>query len=191
MRLFSQEIINAEQKDSLNYIEWGNRPVAEEDSPDLWIMNICSFPNEYNKASSSLATQGTKTYGTKNLSDDDPRTAWVEGKSDNGINEYLELKTDGTSFTQTLVIYNGYQSTISAYKNNSRVKKLGIHLDGKILYKVNLLDVMGGQTIAFPEKINEKLNDGGKHVLRLIILDVYPGAKWKDTAISEIYFQGC
>ncbi len=191
-QIHAQKLITAEKKDSLNHFEWGNRPEPKDDSPNLWINNICSFPMDFLKASSTLSSQGTKNYGTKNLSDDDPRTAWVEGKKDEGLNEYLEIKTtENSMFTNTLVIYNGYQSTITNFKNNSRVKKLGISLDGKTEYQIQLLDIMGGQTIAFPDSINEALNDGNKHSLKLIILEVYPGAKWKDTAISEIYFQGC
>jgi len=46
------------------------------------------------KESSSLVSQGKSTYGSKNLYDWDPRTAWVEGDSGYGIghSKCIDLK---------------------------------------------------------------------------------------------------
>lgn len=187
----SQKTLNAEARDSLKYIQWGDRPLIDLDKqPDVWIISNWGFPIEFDRASSTLDSQGGKKYGIENLADDDPRTAWIEGKTEYGLTEFLEIKLDDVHFgTHTLAIYNGYQSSIENFKNNSRVKTLGLYVDGEILYRFNLLDVMGKQVINYPTEISEKTGEGS-HVLRFIILDVYPGEKRKDTAISEMYFQG-
>jgi hypothetical protein len=81
-------------------------------------------------------------------------------------------------------IFNGYQKNQEAWKNNSRVKKLKVKGDGKPLCFVNLRDLMGCQTFDLP---SEELFS----VYRFEIVEVYPGLKWKDTAISEIASLGC
>ena len=44
------------------------------------------------KASSTLPPQGKANYSLNNISDFDPMTAWVEGKPDYGIGEYIIFK---------------------------------------------------------------------------------------------------
>jgi len=58
---------------------------------------------------------------------------------------------------------------------------------------MELGDVMGIQTFtindALLEKINRNENIQNK-TIRFTIMDVYPGIKWKDTAITEIFMCG-
>ena len=64
------------------------------------------------KASSTLKGQGSKNYSIKNLIDDNPMTAWVEGVTGYGIGEWFEIKGKAN------IIYNGYQSSPTNWKNN-------------------------------------------------------------------------
>jgi hypothetical protein len=70
------------------------------------------------KASSILQASGNNTYGTSNLSDDNPQTVWVEGKVDYGIGEYITFNRGA----DMMLIYNGYQKSEKAFYDNSRVK---------------------------------------------------------------------
>jgi hypothetical protein len=180
-------IIKASSTASDKYKDWGSMPTESEDGPTdgwtWWSMMCEGIPGQL-KASSVLASQGKKNYDVKNLSDDDPTTAWVEGSADYGIGEFFEYSDYTLSGDGTIHVLNGYQSSKSSWENNSRVKRLEISYNGKGVCVVELLDQMGIQTFSLPEA----LASGG--VLRLTIADVYPGLKFKDTAISGVFSCG-
>lgn len=133
--------------------------------------------------SSELKAQGKSSYSVDNLSDDNPQTAWVEGKDDYGIGEYIEFSD---FYGSTLVIYNGYQKNTDSYQNNSRVKQFEVFVDNASVGFINLHDSPGEQTIDF-NKFNV---DFQEKKIRLIIAEVYEGKKWKDTAISQMFYRG-
>jgi hypothetical protein len=53
-------------------------------------------------------------------------------------------------------------------------------------FVLELGDVMGVQQFKFPRELLKQ----GNGAIRFTILEVYPGSKWKDTAISEIFSCG-
>ncbi len=187
--------------------------------PWTWSHNMCDGLCGMNlSASSTLSPQGKFNYEPSNICDDNPTTAWVEGSEDYGIGEYFQV--DGYVMGDgTIYILNGYQSSRTSWENNSRVKKLKISYDGIHICNVELSDKMGVQFFKLPEaamqmmmgeeitvqslsqlpdgvihktdvsgKITYSLESGGK--LRFTIMEVYPGLKWKDTAISGIFSCG-
>jgi hypothetical protein len=81
----------------------------------------------------------------------------------------------------TISILNGYQSSKASWENNSRVKKIKITVNGKDYCTLELSDVMGIQSFVLPNKSG---------TIRFTIMEVYPGLKWKDTAISGIFSCG-
>ncbi len=202
------------------YINWFNQPKST--SPmDGWTWRaMCEGPLvEIIKASSNLAPQGKYNYAINNICDDDPRTAWVEGKEDYGIGEYLEFKDWSIMGGGEISILNGYQSSKLAWENNSRVKRFKISLNNKDVCYLDLSDAMGIQTFNLPEvalkiirgeekavKTKEEIPNGieynaimdgmyyytlgGGGVLRFTIVEVYEGLKFKDTAISGIFSCG-
>ncbi len=135
------------------------------------------------------------SYIPKKAHDFNFTTAWVEGKNDLGINEYLDYVFDLTNHApkregfgvDELVIFNGYWKNDALWSENGRVKKLEMAIDGKPTMIVELADVKKIQTVEFPLIL---LKGGEKKVLRFTIKDVYPGSKYKDTAISELLFDG-
>ena len=131
--------------------------------------------------SSALAPQGKNSYEMSNLVDGNPMSAWVEGSSvDPG--EFFEVKAVNVN-----VIYNGYQSSISSFYNNARVKKMKVFMDGKPLCYLLLEDRMQGQGFQLPFEWNfEKM-----HVFRFEIMETYPGKKWNDVGVSELDFVLC
>lgn len=180
-------IIKASSTSSEKYKDWGSMPAESEDGPTdgwTWWSMMCEGISGQLKASSVLAPQGKKNYDAMNLSDDDPTTAWVEGSADYGVGEFLEYSDYILSGDGTIYILNGYQASKTSWEDNSRVKKLEISYNGKSVCLVELLDQMGVQTFRLPQE----LTSGG--VLRLTIADVYPGLKWKDTAISGVFSCG-
>lgn len=133
------------------------------------------------KASSILKASGNNTYGTSNLSDDNPQTAWVEGRSDYGIGEYIEFNRAGDDMR----IYNGYQKNEASFYNNSRVKTFKVYLDDNFVGNILLNDKPGQQNINIAQFGVESYE-----TIKLEIKEVYPGKKWKDTAISELFWEG-
>src|SRR5512143_3727607 len=64
------------------------------------------------------------------VSDDDPKTAWVEGVEGNGAGEWLRLRvTEMDGATQVrLHVRNGYQKSASLFAANARPKDVTIKL---------------------------------------------------------------
>jgi hypothetical protein len=150
--------------------------------------------------SSSLASKGDNNYTAESLSDDDVRTAWVEGAKGYGIGEFVEFIFNYNAPRATSVtISNGYNKNAATWKNNSRVKTLNVYENDKLLMAVNLADTRDLQQFDLPHPIpNRKGEDGMSEYkenmppvrLRMMISEVYKGDKYEDTAISEITFSG-
>lgn len=180
-------IIKASSTSSDKYKDWGSMPAESEDGPAdgwTWWSMMCEGISSQLYASSVLAPQGKKNYDAKNLSDDDPTTAWVEGSDDYGVGEFFEFKDYLLLGDGSIHVLNGYQASKNSWENNSRVKQLEISYNDRVICLVELLDQMGVQTFKLPEE----LASGG--VLRFTIVDVYPGLKWKDTALSGVFTCG-
>jgi hypothetical protein len=148
------------------------------------------------KASSSLANQGNVSYKAKNAYDLNYRNVWVEGVPGQGIGEYLEYSFPqyGPRITNILIV-NGYVKSTAAYQNNSRAKKLKMYVKGKPYAILNLRDEIATQVFEvepigtnYPENHNGE--DGVMWPIRFEIMEVYPGAKYEDVVITEIYFDG-
>lgn len=140
-------------------------------------------------SSSSLKTNGTLTYVAKNIHDFNLDTAWVEGSDDYGIGEYVEyIFAKNSARPTTLYIINGYIKSQKAWTENSRVKELILKLNNKTLGVIHLKDVAAVQKVKLPLYYESKEHPG--YSLKFIIKDVYPGTKFKDTAITEITLDG-
>ena len=140
----------------------------------------CLAPTDIETSVSSfLQSQGSNSYHPNNMLDGNPQSAWVEGKSGYGIGQEITFEGGIPN-----MILNGYQKSINSYYNNSRVKTFKVYFNGKALCYLRLRDLMGEQRFDLP--INSY--DG---YLIFEIVDVYPGKKWKDTAISQFNRRGC
>ncbi|MCO5084638.1 MAG: caspase family protein [Rhizobiaceae bacterium] len=131
-------------------------------------------------ASSVLKPSKAIRYEPSMMFDGNRETAWVEGEKDDGLNETLTLHFGKARLLSGFEIINGYDKTESIWQANSRVKTLEATTgDGQTL-TVGLQDVRGASRVDFKPAIRTEW-------LELRIKDVYPGSKYKDTAISELY----
>ena len=155
---------------------------------DSWVFGITP-----DVVSSELDPQGKNTYTRFNVGDRDPRTAWVEGKNDYGVGEYIEMRDIHTDAIKTMIILNGYQKSIKSWKDNSRIKTLKVYANGEATAYIHLEDRMGKQIIDFRYLLPEDFHtyDDEKVTIRLEITDVYKGERWKDVAISDIMIFWC
>jgi hypothetical protein len=169
----------------IKVIDWSNEKkkvkLNEDENPFLYGSGCTESPKKAS-ASSTLASQGTSNYKAENLFDWDPQTPWVEGKSDYGIGEHFQV--DLPYGGSNVGIFNGYQKSYDTWNNNSRVKKFKVYGDGRPLCYLVLKDLMGYQTFDIPK-------DNEYSTYTFEIVEVYPGVKWKDVAISEICNIGC
>lgn len=149
----------------------------------------CGGGNYDVKASSVLPGSKAASYAALSANDLSYQTAWVEGKEGEGIGEHLEyfFKNDAPRIT-SIIISNGYVKTETAWKNNNRVKKLKLYVNGKPYRILNLEDTRDDQVFEIGTLGRNK--NGKDLVLRFEIMEVYKGDKYNDTAITEIYFDG-
>ena len=145
----------------------------------------CGGGNYKIKASSSLGD----SYKAEFANDLSYKTAWVEGKKDEGIGEYLEyyFKNDSPRITE-IIISNGYMKSEETWKNNNRVKKLKLYVNSVPFGILNLKDSRTDQYFSVGTLRHNK--NGTDLILKFEILEVYKGSKYNDTAITEIYFDG-
>jgi hypothetical protein len=170
------------------YVVYRKLSQSERDSMIGYVWSVCSDCIAKDcgiSASSTLAPQGASNYKPGNMQDDDPMTAWVEGASDYGIGQYIETKS--SILYSNLKICNGYQKSPKHFIENSRVKSLMLSENGIARCIINLKDEMGVQTVSL-DKLVLKFE---QPTLRFTILEVYPGTKFKDVAISELFNSGC
>ena len=159
----------------------------------------CGGMIEVTSASSSLPTSKSGSYAAVNLHDSDVRTAWVEGKEDYGVGESITLKSSG-AYIDRIDIWNGYQKSPELYTKNSRVKVLKLYINDKPSILLHLEDTPAVQYFNLEKLIEQTTTSSTSETpsteqpkprtLRFEIMEVYPGSKWKDTAISEINFDG-
>jgi hypothetical protein len=149
----------------------------------------CGGGNYAIKASSSLSRAQGSSYVAKRANDLSYQSAWVEGKEGDGTGEYLEyyFKNNSPRITQ-IIISNGYVKSETVWRNNNRVKKLKLYVNGEP-YRILQLDDSRDDQVFEVGTLGRNKN-GTDLVLRFEILAVYKGDKYNDTAISEIYFDG-
>ena len=199
--LFSQElkIIQAVQEKDSDFFGYDDYDTSGKPIGELLFLKGCSWycggSVKSIKASSELKENKGINYSPKNAHDFDKNTAWVEGKSDYGIGEFIEYTFDfseikeynGSLGINRILLANGYKKNKLTWQNNSRVKQLKVYLNDKPYAILNLLDTFEIQTINIGE-IKFPTNKVTK--LKFEITQVYKGIKFKDTAISLLMFEG-
>ncbi|MBR5770126.1 MAG: hypothetical protein IKY20_01000 [Alistipes sp.] len=138
-------------------------------------------------ASSTLADR----YAAEKAHDFSIVTAWVEGVEGNGVGEYIKYAFPGTCpRITTVLIHNGYVKNWDVWRDNGRVKKLLMYYNDEPYAILNLQDTMGLQSFDVGVLGYEDKDSAPAWSIKFEILEVYPGKKYEDTAITEIYFDG-
>jgi len=190
--LLSKEHLTVSEKKEIDILlnEYG------EEVESVWdiIGNGCSWycgGGNYNIISSSKLKSQNKNniHSAKSANDLSYKTAWLAGRHDNGIGEFIEyhFKNESPRVT-SIIISNGYQKSELEWQDNNRVKSLILYVN-EIEYGIlNLEDSKTDQK--FQIGTFGQNPDGTDLILRFEILDIYKGDKYSNTAITEIYFDG-
>lgn len=158
----------------------------------------CGGGQDSLSSSSALPPYKGNDYKANNAHDLSYKTAWVEGVKGHGVGEYLDyhIKAKNPRITEIIVV-NGYVKNETAWRNNSRVKKLKVYVDDKPYAILHLKDSRSEQHFKVPplgtnrDKFTfDQMKKMPDWKMRFEILEVYPGDKYDDTVITEIYFDG-
>jgi hypothetical protein len=182
-------------KNKISLVDYTCEYTDIEPSEDL-IFTVRNYDDFYvAKASSELLPNDL--YKARNIKDNDPATAWVEGVMGDGIGETIRFysnkghNVEAAFLIDSIGFINGYAKNETTFRNNSRVKKVFLRFEVNNDYEpeykkplvkpVVLHDTPLMQFIRFktPVKATE---------IELKIAEVYKGEKYEDTAISEIKF---
>lgn len=135
-------------------------------------------------------------YSAKNIHDLSYKTAWIEGVPGYGIGESItyHLPPQNPRITEVIVV-NGYVKSDRAWRDNSRVKKLKMYVDGKPVGVLLLADTKQEQhfkfdPLGYSDREDVDLYNKPWWTITFEIMEVYQGDKYDDTAITEIYFDG-
>jgi len=131
-------------------------------------------------ASSVLPSSKTNHYEPSMMFDGNRGTAWVEGDDGDGIDESITLHFGRERSLVGFEIINGYDKDQKIWSANSRVEQLEASTGDGQVQVVTLKDVRGASRFDFDAPVDTSW-------LQLAVRSVYPGAKYKDTAISELY----
>ncbi|GEM_PF-6445832 len=149
------------------------------------------------KASSTF----NKLYNADKLNDNNYFTAWVNKKTNAGINEYIEFIFKEIHFTKIfenkkkrvilegLRIINGFCKDEKSWQDYARVMAVKIYHNKKLICIVKFFDTDTWQEVKLPEKIILKPGDK----IRIKIIDNYPqelDRVKKKIAITEIQLLG-
>ena len=150
----------------------------------------------------NVSSQLEGNYHKQFLLDGDFSTAWVEGAAHDGKNEYIVVNLNDKRLAAILLI-NGYAKNEAVYQANNRIKKLKVeaemvdHQDTQKTrmetYEVELKDQpyvpINKDNIFGLASLVADFGEGFQKIrkLRFTILDTYPGEKYNDTCISELF----
>jgi len=187
-----------EEEDDDEYLPYGYAQTGDIDSYEEIFIALnggCSLGCGIGwdlEATSSLEPSGDNSYYPENMEDGKKETAWVEGMDDYGIGvrivivfeglaEHIKIPFDGLQIT------NGYAKNDRIWLLNSRVKRLMVYLNDKPKLTIDLEDSIYPQFVRWDRDIIEVASGD---IVELEIIDVYPGEKYSDTAISDLALFG-
>ncbi|MBD3330487.1 hypothetical protein GF354_03070 [Candidatus Peregrinibacteria bacterium] len=180
-----------------NQIEWHITNLEPTDSDNIEIDFdpftdadfMCIVEPEYHEgypASSSLKAEPENDlmYYPCLVGDNQIETAWVEGVDGPGIGEWIQVPLDPAKNYDKVQIFSGYGESDELWDQNNRVKDLKITFSTGFEQTVHFIDNYDYEVFTLDEIVVAPL------WAKFEILNIYPGTKFDDTAISEIKVLG-
>lgn len=154
--------------------------------------------------SSTLPASGSFNHGKDSMRDHDLRTAWAEGAKGPGVGETVIFEPKDAYVTEVALL-NGFVSNEAFYYANARIRKLRVELECGEGAEED--DRNQRREIILPDRPYKDFNPrypfasadwvvrhppGSAFIekVKLTILEVYPGRKYDDLAVTEFYVCG-
>jgi hypothetical protein len=127
-----------------------------------------------------------ENYHPSYVLDGDPKTAWVEGASDDGVGERITIPLSVLKSARAvkLRIRNGYQKTENLFTANAVPKD--VKLTAWSSARATTSEVTLPYETGWQEVTIDLPEGSGLNAVSLEIVSVYPGSKYRDTCISDI-----
>ena len=148
----------------------------------------CGGVVESVSASNYLKPQGKFTYEGKNAHDFNHEKVWATDGNGVGASLIYEFAGKNPRIT-TVKILNGHVKTEKAWRENSRVKRLKMYYMDK---PYAILELEDSRTLQEFEVgvLGPHSETAPNWTLKFEILEIYPGTKYQDTVIAELFFDG-
>jgi hypothetical protein len=136
-----------------------------------------------------------KSYKGGNIHDFNLTTAWIEGNFDKYAGVFAEFTFDLSSSgpkdsalsINSVFFINGYRKSIKDWEQYSRVKKLKMYINNVPFAYIFLMDTYKFQSVKFQDYW---IKYGERKIIRFEIVEIYPGTKYSNAALSELQFRG-
>lgn len=132
-------------------------------------------------ASSTLPEDNDGSYQAKNLQDGLKDTMWCEGTSGDGVGETITYDFGGQQSLSSIELVNGNGTDFKMFMGYGSVKNVELKFDNGSAQTVAFKPSLMPQTIAIDPVTASKVT--------LSLKEVKPGAKIKDTCLSELHFK--
>lgn len=147
----------------------------------------------------SASSQLKGNYAAENIVDYNFTTAWMEGSTGFGQNDFVEIVFKKPCHFNAIAIIPGYTKSEEIYKSNNRIKELEIvayYADDDSTQQI--LSFPDGYLRDFPARVDitksfmilSSYPPENQYIkkIRFIIKSIYKGTRDNDTGISEILF---
>jgi len=146
---------------------------------------------ELRASSQLLKAKKPKRYAPSNVLDDKEATAWCEGKSDDGVGEWISIGFKTEQVIDGLLITPFFGKSIKLAKSNNRITTLDLIVDSKN-YRVNTAPLtynMCGSDDCAELNTSQQIHFGEPTKAKNItvyIREIERGSKYRDTCISTV-----
>ena len=182
--LDAQNAVNYDFEKTDEYLEWEYIVLEESNSLKNKVSSIIKtqfdMSNITHASATSSLSEYNMTHSPERIFDGDISTAWVEGVNGQGIGETITIYFDKEYLLSKAVVHAGYQKNSELYEKNSRPKELQISFSDGSSQVYTLQDINAKQEIILEKAVIT-------NYISFTIQSVYPGSKYEDTVISEIY----
>lgn len=130
--------------------------------------------------SATSTLEPTTAYNVSNLFDSQLDFSWAtDGKKTTGRGESFTIDFDKPVNLSGLMLWNGYQRSITHYYANSRASEIQVSVNDQEICLLSIKDQMGVQHLKLPQVIEAKR-------LKITITKTYSGKSYSDMVLSEL-----
>lgn len=160
------------------WTDGGTKLVTFIERGGRWFVSHSNFSKV--TASSELPPQKENVYRPENVADSKWETVWAEGGKGDGRGEWIEARLEVPQRVYAVEVLGGYAKDEELFRANARPKQVEFVLNGEHRVVAALPDE------AKPVRVPVTGYDKPVETVRMVIKDVYPGAKWQDCVVTRL-----